>query len=556
MQTQIILVSLPYVNNNFHLGHLSGTFIPAEIYAQYLRSFEKKKVYLLSGLDCYGTSTFITSVQKNIKCRQFVDEKNRSFNNILSTMGVKLRYNYRTDSKEHASFVNQYILKNLSRFETKEFFADYCSTCKTDLSDRLIINENNENKEKLFQRGVDTTKGTYYCWLCRSTVVQSVPRKGLFLKYHFEGPRYEQWVNNLNSKEDSKLVTRGFNRYGLLCTKPVNKLLDSKNSYYVWIEALLSYEDQLKRLKQESPRCTYFFAKDNSYYHNIVYPNLIMTGDSNPLKEGNNCYVRNYCTFKNVKMSNSLDNCLNMENIVHLDPEISRYALAKMDPLTGDSEISVNDIEMHAKMYLKMYANMCHRVRALKNMRICGRLLFPKMGHLLSNKRYGLGSLEKYKQNMRNSKLRESIKVLENFSSEIALNIEHIFTLKSKSIHRNSEGSLKEEITAIYQKLLVLLKMLGPFTPELSRKFHKFLKQPRAIFKLKTARRRVNVSIYNKKRGNTQGKIQTLKPNKSENMLRITRINTVKSVENLKVNMRFNQYDNTIKIWSATKSKL
>jgi len=60
-----VTAALPYANGPIHIGHLAGCFIPADIYARYLRS-KQRQVLFISGSDEHGVSITIRAKQEGI----------------------------------------------------------------------------------------------------------------------------------------------------------------------------------------------------------------------------------------------------------------------------------------------------------------------------------------------------------------------------------------------------------------------------------------------------------------------------------------------------------
>ena len=50
-----ITAALPYTNGPIHIGHLAGVYVPADIYARYLR-LKGKDVAFISGSDEHGVA--------------------------------------------------------------------------------------------------------------------------------------------------------------------------------------------------------------------------------------------------------------------------------------------------------------------------------------------------------------------------------------------------------------------------------------------------------------------------------------------------------------------
>ena len=49
----LITTALPYANGPVHIGHLAGVYVPADIYARYLR-LKGEEVIMIGGSDEHG----------------------------------------------------------------------------------------------------------------------------------------------------------------------------------------------------------------------------------------------------------------------------------------------------------------------------------------------------------------------------------------------------------------------------------------------------------------------------------------------------------------------
>src|SRR5215213_9960799 len=56
----LVTAALPYANGPVHIGHLAGCYLPADIYARYLRA-QKKDVKFVCGSDEHGVPITIRS---------------------------------------------------------------------------------------------------------------------------------------------------------------------------------------------------------------------------------------------------------------------------------------------------------------------------------------------------------------------------------------------------------------------------------------------------------------------------------------------------------------
>ena len=67
-----ITAALPYANGPVHLGHLAGVYIPADIYARYLR-LQGRDVVFICGSDEHGVPITIKAKKEGITPQAVVD---------------------------------------------------------------------------------------------------------------------------------------------------------------------------------------------------------------------------------------------------------------------------------------------------------------------------------------------------------------------------------------------------------------------------------------------------------------------------------------------------
>ena len=68
----LITSALPYANGDIHLGHLAGAYLPADIYARFLR-LVGEDVLFICGSDEYGVPITKTAESKGITPKELVD---------------------------------------------------------------------------------------------------------------------------------------------------------------------------------------------------------------------------------------------------------------------------------------------------------------------------------------------------------------------------------------------------------------------------------------------------------------------------------------------------
>ena len=63
-KTYTITAALPYTNGPIHIGHLAGVYIPADIYARFLRMTGNDVIYIC-GSDEHGVPITIKAKKEN-----------------------------------------------------------------------------------------------------------------------------------------------------------------------------------------------------------------------------------------------------------------------------------------------------------------------------------------------------------------------------------------------------------------------------------------------------------------------------------------------------------
>ena len=68
----LITTALPYANGPVHIGHLAGVYVPADIYARYLR-LRGQDVVMVGGSDEHGVPITIKARREGVTPQDIVD---------------------------------------------------------------------------------------------------------------------------------------------------------------------------------------------------------------------------------------------------------------------------------------------------------------------------------------------------------------------------------------------------------------------------------------------------------------------------------------------------
>lgn len=469
----LFFVALPYITADLHVGRLMGTFLPADILKNYYKQYEHCNGRLLSGLDCYGTSVYKELKEKVLNSEDFFLSKQRSFHRTLQKLGINLHPPFKTLDRSHRRYVNKHItqLVKENRIFTKDKAEFYCKNCDLVLTDRFLENAEGVNFETLFENKVlYNTKGTGseepLCCFCKESPVQKI-YSNLFLRYAMTKATAETYKLRYNLDEKEKQISRPFLQWGLRGSSSLIQLNNNQAySYYVWIEALLSYLELYKRYGAETTLIRYFYAKDNDYYHRVVYPMLLHKTLKNTILEptDENVLKRNYVLDQHKrKFSSSMINFLNLDDFKTQNYDLLRFALSYEDCLTKDSTVSQEKIRSNCDMYVKKFVNGVNRlVTCLKKLTKLTKV--PVAGRIEQN-----DAVKNYHEHMKRNNLKCALEEIIRYQGSISQTID--LKIKTKSY----------DFLPQYHHSLKLLELLRPITPKTATLLLKKLKHLKLV---------------------------------------------------------------------------
>ena len=85
----LITTALPYANGPVHIGHLAGVYVPADIYARYLR-LKGEEVIMIGGSDEHGVPITIRAKKEGITPQDVVDR----YHNIIKKSFEDFLFSY------------------------------------------------------------------------------------------------------------------------------------------------------------------------------------------------------------------------------------------------------------------------------------------------------------------------------------------------------------------------------------------------------------------------------------------------------------------------------
>ena len=96
----LVTAALPYANGPLHIGHISGCYLPADIYVRYLRA-QKRDVKYICASDEHGVPITIRAMKEGITPQQVVDKYHTMMKETFEQLGISFDIYSRTSNKVH-----------------------------------------------------------------------------------------------------------------------------------------------------------------------------------------------------------------------------------------------------------------------------------------------------------------------------------------------------------------------------------------------------------------------------------------------------------------------
>src|SRR5258708_24904322 len=137
-----VSVAWPYANGDFHVGHLAGAYLPADIFARYHR-LKGNHVLMVSGSDAQGTPISVEADARGIPARQLFEQYHKRFLETQKALGISYDLFAHTDT-ENPYRVAQDVFRRLleRKLLYKQIQRQLYSECESRfLPDRFVEGE-------------------------------------------------------------------------------------------------------------------------------------------------------------------------------------------------------------------------------------------------------------------------------------------------------------------------------------------------------------------------------------------------------------------------------
>lgn len=408
-----ITAALPYTNGPIHIGHLAGVYVPADIYARFLRQ-QNKDVAFICGSDEHGVAISMKAKKEGITPQEVIDKYNKIISDSFAEFGISFDNYSRTSAKIHHDTASEFFRKlydegkfieevteQLYDAEADQFLADrfvtgtcpkcnsegaygdQCEKCGTSLNATDLI-----NPKSTITGSTPVLKATKHWFL-------PLDQYDAFLREWIIEGHKNDWKPNVYGQVKSWLedglrpraVTRDLD-WGI--DVPVEGAEGKK--LYVWFDAPIGYISSTKEWaaregkdwepywKDEDTKLVHFIGKDNIVFHCVIFPAMLKAEGSYILPD--NVPANEFLNLEGNKLSTSKNWAVWLNEYLVDFPEkqdVLRYVLTSNAPESKDNDFTWKDFQARNNNELvAIFGNFINRVVVLSNKYYNGVIPTPK----------------------------------------------------------------------------------------------------------------------------------------------------------------------------------
>ena len=410
-----ITAALPYTNGPIHIGHLAGVYVPADIYARYLR-LKGRNVAFICGSDEHGVAISIKAKKEGKTPQEIIDKYDKIIRNTFGEFGITFDNYSRTSRTIHHETAteifktlndkNEFIVQETEQLfdpESKQFLADrfvtgtcpicqnteaygdQCESCGSSLSTTDLI-----NPKSTLSGSVPEFKKTKHWFLPLDKHEDFI--KEWILKGHkadWKPNVYGQVKSWIDNGLQPRAVTRDLD-WGI----PVPDKDAVGKVLYVWFDAPIGYISSTKEWaksknidwepywKSKDTQLVHFIGKDNIVFHCIIFPIILKTAGEFILPE--NVPANEFLNLEGNKISTSKNWAVWLHKYLQDFPnkqDVLRYVLTANAPETKDNDFTWKEFQTRNNSELvAIFGNFINRVMVLTHKYYEGKV--PAAGNL------------------------------------------------------------------------------------------------------------------------------------------------------------------------------
>ena len=421
-----ITAALPYANGPVHLGHLAGVYIPADIYARYLR-LQNRDVVFVCGSDEHGVPITLKAKKEGVDPQVVVDRYHEVIQQSFLDFGISFDHYSRTSGTMHHQTASDFFkqLEDNGQFVEQVTEQLYDPEANQFLADRFVTGTcpkcgNTESYgDQCEQCG--TSHNATDLIDPKSSLSGSAPVLKQTKHWFLPLDQHEQWLKDWilkDHKSDWKTNVYGQCKSWIddgLRPRAVTRDLDwgipvpVKNAegkvLYVWFDAPIGYLSATKEWAEKNntdwtpywqdpeTKLVHFIGKDNIVFHCIFFPSMLKAHGDFILPD--NVPANEFLNLEGDKISTSRNWAVWLHEYLKEFPgqqDVLRYTLTANAPETKDNDFTWADFQARNNNELvAIFGNFINRVTVLTQKYYQG--VVPDSGELLDEDRAVLNQL-------------------------------------------------------------------------------------------------------------------------------------------------------------------
>ena len=406
----LITSALPYANGPVHIGHLAGVYVPADIYARYLR-LNREEVAFIGGSDEHGVPITLKAKKEGITPQDVVDKYHGMIKESFRKFGISFDVYSRTSAKIHhetaseifktlyqkGAFIEQtseqfydeeasqfladrYITGTCPKCNFEKAYGDQCESCGSTLNATDLI-----DPKSVLSGNMPVMKQTKH-WFLPLDQYEPWLREWILEDHKEWKPNvYGQCKSWLDGGLNPRAVTRDLD-WGI----PVPIEGAEGKVLYVWFDAPIGYisatkewtHDWAKWWKDPETKMVHFIGKDNIVFHCIIFPVVLKAEGSYILPE--NVPANEFLNLEGDKISTSRNWAVWLHEYLEDFPgkeDVLKYTLTANAPETKDNDFTWKDFQTRNNSELvAIFGNFVNRTLVLTDKYYSG--VVPESGEL------------------------------------------------------------------------------------------------------------------------------------------------------------------------------
>lgn len=330
-----VTTSIPYVNNQPHIGH-GMEFIQADVLARYFRQ-QGADVLYSTGTDEHGGKVAEKAAELKQTPKQFADNVSQSFRDVLKTLNISNDRFIRTTDAGHEERA-QLIWQKLLPFIYKGTYEGWYCTGHEEYFPEQMVKAN---------KGICPEHNRPY---------ENLKEENYFFKTSALAPKVMQAIEADSfrivpkSRKNEIMAVFKSGLADISISRPKDKISwgiavpgDASQVMYVWFEALMNYITVLgypehPDFKKYWPADVQIIGKDILRFHAAVWPAMLLALGL-PLPRI--LFVHGFVNVDNKKISKSLGNVIPPDELVsRYGVDAARYFLTRHIPSYGDGDFT------------------------------------------------------------------------------------------------------------------------------------------------------------------------------------------------------------------------